>query len=213
MKHIIFNIILLSSCLSAYSQTQEQKDSVKKVELNEFVVSGNKFEERKKNVTQRIEVVSSQEMAKMNAQTTADVLTNTGQVFVQKSQQGGGSPVIRGFEAARIQLNVDGIRMNNAIYRTGHLQNIVTMDNNSLERLEVLYGPASTIHGSDALGGVILLKTRDPKHGKTKKMELTGTNALLRYSTINQEKTANVGVTFGNKNFASVFGILWEYLH
>jgi hemoglobin/transferrin/lactoferrin receptor protein len=210
MKQIIFNIILLSSCLSAYSQTQEQKDSVKKVELNEFVVSGNKFEERKKNVTQRIEVVSSQEMAKMNAQTTADVLTNTGQVFVQKSQQGGGSPVIRGFEAARIQLNVDGIRMNNAIYRTGHLQNIVTRDNNSLERLEVLYGPASTIHGSDALGGVILLKTRDPKHGKTKKMELTGTNALLRYSTINQEKTANVGVTFGNKNFASLTNLTFS---
>lgn len=124
----------------------------------------------------------------MNAQNMADVLTNTGQVFVQKSQQGGGSPVIRGFEASRIQLNVDGIRMNNAIYRTGHLQNIITVDQNALEQVEVLNGPASTIHGSDALGGVIVLKTKDAKFGKTKHLELTGANALVRYSSANHEK-------------------------
>lgn len=210
MKKNFLFILFTCAGFMTQAQTQEQKDSIKNVQLNEFVVSGNKFEEKKKNITQKIEVISSKEMTQMNAQTTADVLTNTGQVFVQKSQQGGGSPVLRGFEASRIQLNIDGIRLNNAIYRAGHLQNIITMDNTALERIEVLFGPASTIHGSDALGGVILLKTRDPKHGKTNKLSLTGANALVRYSTANQEKTANLGISFGNKIFASLTNITYS---
>ncbi len=70
-----------------------------------------------------------------------------------KSQQGGSSPVIRGFEASRVLLIIDGVRLNNAIYRSGHLQNAITVDQNMLERVEVMYGPASTLYGSDALGG------------------------------------------------------------
>ncbi len=188
----------------AQTQTQEQKDSIKNITLNEVVIAGNKFAEKKKNIVQKIDIITSKEIAQMNAQNSADVLVNTGQVFVQKSQQGGGSPVIRGFEASRIQLNIDGIRYNNAIFRAGHLQNIIAVDNNALQQIEVLNGPASTIHGSDALGGVILLKTKDPKFARTSKFEVTGANALVRYSSANQEKTAGIGITFGNNRFASL---------
>ncbi|MCC7030586.1 MAG: TonB-dependent receptor plug domain-containing protein, partial [Chitinophagaceae bacterium] len=188
----------------AQTQTTEQKDSIKNVNLNGVVISANKFSEKRKNVVQQIDVISANEIRQMNAQNSADVLSNTGKVFVQKSQQGGGSPVIRGFEASRIQLNIDGIRYNNAIFRAGHLQNIISIDNNALQQIEVLNGPASTIHGSDALGGVILLKTKDPKFARTKDFEVTGANAMVRYSSANQEKTAGAGITFGNNRFASL---------
>ncbi|GBL35687.1 hypothetical protein EMGBS15_12820 [Filimonas sp.] len=155
-------------------------------------------------------MIGQKQLLQMNAQSMADVLINTGQVFVQKSQQGGGSPVIRGFEASRIQLSIDGIRHNNAIFRSGHLQNIISVDNNALEKVEVLSGPASTIHGADALGGVILMKTIDPKLGKTKKGAVTGAQALVRYSSVNQEKTANVGLHFGNNQFASFTNITYS---
>ena len=95
-------------------------------------------------------------------------------MFVQKSQQGGSSPVIRGFEASRVLLVVDGIRMNNAIYRAGHLQNVITVDQNMLERVEVLYGPASTLYGSDALGGVIHLRTKQPLLSTNNKLKTAG---------------------------------------
>ena len=209
MKKIIILSISILCAQGAIAQKQEQ-DSIKNVQLNQVVISGNKFAEKKKNIVQKIDVISQKEISQMNAQNMADVLTNTGQVFVQKSQQGGGSPVIRGFEASRIQLNVDGIRMNNAIYRTGHLQNIITVDQNALEQVEVLNGPASTIHGSDALGGVIVLKTKDAKFGKTKHLELTGANALVRYSSANHEKTGNIGIHLGMNKFASYTNITFS---
>jgi hemoglobin/transferrin/lactoferrin receptor protein len=209
MKKIIILSISVLCAQGAIAQKQEQ-DSIKNVQLNQVVISGNKFAEKKKNIVQKIDVISQKEISQMNAQNMADVLINTGQVFVQKSQQGGGSPVIRGFEASRIQLNVDGIRMNNAIYRAGHLQNIITVDHNALEQVEVLNGPASTIHGSDALGGVIVLKTKDAKFGKTKHLELTGANALVRYSSANHEKTGNIGIHLGMNKFASYTNITFS---
>ena len=96
-------------------------------------------------------------------QTSAELLWATGSVMVQQSQQGGGSPILRGFEANRVLLVVDGVRMNNAIYRSGHLQNAITVDPNILERTDVLLGPNSILFGSDAMGGVIHYHTRSPR--------------------------------------------------
>ena len=92
------------------------------------------------------------------ASTSADLLQRTGSIHVQKSQPGGGSPNIRGFEANRILLVIDGVRMNNAIYRGGHLQNIITLDESQLQRVEVLHGPGSLLYGSDALEALYTCK-------------------------------------------------------
>ena len=79
---------------------------------------------------------------------------------MQKSQLGGGSPNIRGFEANKILLMLDGVRLNNAIYRSGHLQNLITIDENMLDDVEIIFGPSSVLYGSDALGGTINMRTR-----------------------------------------------------
>src|SRR5690606_28891038 len=135
-----------------------------------------------KNLVQKIEVVTSKRIAILNTQNTGDLLMQSGNVFVQKSQQGGSSPVIRGFEASRVLLVIDGIRMNNAIYRSGHLQNVITVDQNILERVEILYGPSSTIYGSDALGGVVHLRTKEPRLSVDGKTTTSG-SAFARYSS------------------------------
>ncbi|MCC6187186.1 MAG: TonB-dependent receptor [Chitinophagaceae bacterium] len=201
-KVCLFSILAMMPFVAEAQELESSKNNFQK-NLSEVVISGNIFPEKKKYVVQKIDVITSKQMSEMNAQSMADVLLNTGGVFVQKSQQGGGSPVVRGFEASRIQLNIDGIRYNNAIFRSGHLQNIIAVDNNMLERVEVLNGPASTIHGSDALGGVILMKTKDPILGKTRKIEITGANALVRYASVNREQTTSAGISFGNNKFAS----------
>ena len=65
------------------------------------------------------------------------------------------------------------IRLNNAIYRSGHLQNAITIDPNSIERVEVIYGSSSVGYGSDALGGVVHYYTKTPKINNGQPMQST----------------------------------------
>ena len=114
----------------------------------------------------QIETIPIEIVRLENPESSADMLQNTGNVLVQKSQGGGGSPMIRGFEANKLLLVIDGVRMNNAIYRSGHLQNAITVDNSVLDHTEIIFGPSSSLYGSDALGGVIHFHTADQLYGK-----------------------------------------------
>jgi len=185
--------------LTIVGSVQAQTDSTKTLE--EAVIYTNKFREKLQNTAQQAIVLTARSIAKVNAGVTGDLLSESGQVFVQKSQQGGSSPVLRGFEASRVLLLVDGIRMNNAIYRAGHLQNAVTIDQNMLESVEVLFGPGSTLHGSDALGGVINFRTKQANLSSTNKLETSG-NSFFRYRTVNHEITGHVDVNVGGKKWA-----------
>ena len=194
-------IVMLAACIYSILSVYAQEDTLSEKTLGEIVLSANKFAERKRNVNQKVDIITAKAIANTNAQNTGDLLINTGNVFVQKSQQGGSSPVLRGFEASRVLLVIDGIRMNNAIYRAGHLQNVITVDQNMLERVEVLYGPASTLYGSDALGGVIHLRTKSPLLSSGKKTKIAGTG-FTRFSSVNSEKTAHFNLSIGGKKLA-----------
>jgi hemoglobin/transferrin/lactoferrin receptor protein len=194
-------IFYLVQPVNGQKKPTASSDTSSSVNLEEIVVSANNFTEKKKNIAQKIEVFTAKDIALSNAQNTGDLLINTGKIFVQKSQQGGSSPVVRGFEASRILLVIDGVRMNNAIYRSGHLQNVITSDQNSLSRVEVMYGPSSTIYGSDALGGIIHLITKSPVLSGYRKFLSTGT-AFTRYSSVNNEKTIHADLSLGWKKFA-----------
>jgi hemoglobin/transferrin/lactoferrin receptor protein len=203
MKKVFILGGLLCITYNGFAQQKNNtKDTTtKEINLEEVVISASNFAENKKNIAQKIDVITAKTISQTNAQNTGDLLINTGKIFVQKSQQGGSSPVLRGFEASRILLVIDGVRMNNAIYRSGHLQNVITTDQNSLNRVEVMYGPSSTIYGSDALGGIVHLITKSPMLAINKKFFTTGT-AFTRYSSVNNEKTLHADISLGGKKFA-----------
>lgn len=136
-------------------------------------------------------------------QTTADMLAASGSVFVQKSQYGGGSPMIRGFSANRILIVVDGVRMNNAIFRGGNLQNIISVDAFSIDEGEVILGPGSMLYGSDALGGVIDFHSIEPKYFEEDSSMVSG-NAVFRTSSASLEKTIHANLNYHGKRFSLV---------
>jgi hemoglobin/transferrin/lactoferrin receptor protein len=171
--------------------------------MEEVIISANRFAEKRKDVAQQVAVINSNELNHMNQSSTADVMTNQGNVFVQKSQLGGGSPVIRGFETNKVLLVVDGVRMNNAIYRGGHLQNIITLDNSSFDKVEVLFGAGSVIYGSDALGGVMHFYTKNPVLSSNDKL-LVKANAFARYHSAANGYTGHVDVSVGKRRFGSL---------
>lgn len=171
--------------------------------LKELVVSAAKFSEKIEDIPQQVQVISRNDMKFQSQQTSADVLQQTGNVFVQKSQMGGGSPVLRGFEANKVLLVVDGVRMNNAIYRGGHLQDVITIDNNMLEKVEVVFGPGSVVYGSDALGGIMHFHTRNPIYsGDSTKLVKGG--AYIRFSSANRENTYHADFQLSGKRWGSV---------
>ncbi|THU30214.1 TonB-dependent receptor [Niastella caeni] len=178
--------------------------------LEEVVVSATKFYTPAKHVAQKVVVLNKNYISKVNAQNTGDLLISTGNVFVQKSQQGGSSPVIRGFEASRVLLVVDGIRMNNAIYRAGHLQNIITVDQNMLERMEVMYGPSSTQYGSDALGGTIHMISKPARLANNGERFTPSGNSFFRYSSANAEKSAHADINLGYEKFGFLSAVTYS---
>ena len=181
----------------------------KTVNLNEVILSANRKEESKIDVPYSIDVIKQKDIEFTNPANTGDMLQNTGQVFVQRSQAGGGSPSMRGFEANKVLLVIDGVRMNNAIYRGGHLQDVMTIDANMLERTEVVFGSNSTIYGSDALGGVMHFYTKNAQLSPTDKLFFK-TNTMLRYASANDETTAHVDFNLGWKKIASLTNITFS---
>lgn len=183
--------------------------TTKSVNLDEIILSANKKEESKLDVPYTLEIIKQKDIEFGNQPTSAELLQNTGQVFVQKSQLGGGSPVLRGFEANKVLIVVDGVRMNNAVYRGGHLQDIITLDPNMLDRVEVLFGPSSTIYGSDALGGVMHFYTKNAQFSSDDKM-FVKVNAMVRYGSASLEKTGHLDFNLGWKKFASLTNITYS---
>jgi hemoglobin/transferrin/lactoferrin receptor protein len=186
---------------AAFAQPTELADS-----LQQVVISANKTLEQKRDIPNQVEVLTARNIRDLSPATLADALQNSGTAFVQKSQQGGGSPVLRGFEANKVLIVVDGVRMNNAIYRSGHLQNIVTLDPAMIERFEVLYGSGSVTYGSDAIGGVMSVFTRKPQLGTTDKKHHDA-GAFLRYSSANQGVTAHVRHEIGGEKWANLTSV------
>ncbi|MFH2142659.1 MAG: TonB-dependent receptor [Bacteroidota bacterium] len=173
------------------------------VAIDEIVISATRWSQLSKDVPARIISISAKEVAMENPQTAADLLSISGEVFIQKSQQGGGSPMIRGFATNRLLYTVDGVRMNTAIFRSGNLQNIISLDPFATEKTEVLFGPGSIIYGSDAIGGVMSFQTLTPQLSLSDTILITG-KAVARYSSANNEKTVHFDINVGWKKCASV---------
>lgn len=178
-------------------------------QLDEIVLSVTKFSQPRSDVAQSVVSISANDALFTQPQTTADLLSNSGSVFVQKSQLGGGSPMIRGFSTNRLLMTVDGVRMNTTIFRGGNIQNILSIDPFVVENTEVILGPGSVVYGSDAVGGVMNFYTLKPKFSFEEGMAFSG-NAIARYSTANEEKTGHVDFNFGFKEWAFLSSISYS---
>lgn len=204
-KEIHIQLIGYTPIKTTFEKLLEQKFLVlltpNTLSLDEVVVSASRWEQSSAEVASLIKTISSKEVLFQNPQTAADLLSISGAVFVQKSQQGGGSPMIRGFATNRLIYSVDGERMNTAIFRAGNIQNVINLDPMSIEQTEILFGPASVLYGSDAIGGVMSFRTITPQTSLDDQTLVQG-KASGRYSSANQEKMAHFQVLAGEKKWA-----------
>ncbi|WP_028870745.1 TonB-dependent receptor plug domain-containing protein [Psychroserpens burtonensis] len=175
---------------------------VSKIEgLNQIVISASKFEQSKRDIPQTIVNISTKDIEFENPQTSADLLESTGNVYIQKSQLGGGSPMIRGFSTNRLLITVDGVRMNNATFRGGNSQNVISIDPFTIQNTEITLGAGSVVYGSDAIGGVMSFYTQKPQLSYKDSLFFSA-NTAVRYASANKEKTGHLDLNFGLKKWA-----------
>ena len=197
-------ILLVFFSFSVFSKNNKiDKDTTKleRIKLNEIVLSTSKFSQKYREVPKKVIQINSKQIEFVNPSTSADLLQNIGNIFIQKSQLGGGSPMIRGHSTNRLVLTVDGVRLNNAIYRGGNIHNVISISPLTIENTEVILGSASVLYGSDAIGGVMNFYTKKAKlsFDSNPHIEL---NINSRYSSASSEKMYHLDLNYGLKKIA-----------
>lgn len=188
----------------ATTGTAAANDSIpgKNVNLGEVNVVANRYAPYNHPTSLPVVTIDAERIAETNPPTSADLLTADGRLTAQKSQLGGGSPMIRGFESSRVLLLIDGVRMNNLIYRGGHLQNVITIDPSVISSVDILYGASSVVFGSDALGGALSFRTKSPELSADGLVHFHG-SAYARFGSVNDETTGHLDFNIAGRNVAS----------
>ena len=203
MKRILLLLMLLPFATFGLAQ-----DSLA-YRLDEIVVSASRWCQQSQAQPVKVTHLSFNEANTFNPQTAADVLGLTGEVFIQKSQYGGGSPMIRGFATNRLLYSIDGVRMNTAIFRSGNIQNVISLDPFAIADSEVLFGPGAVAYGSDAIGGAMVFSTLEPRLASGKSPFVYG-SATVRTATASNELTGHVHAGVGWKCWALLTSISYS---
>ncbi len=207
-ENIVIRMLGYQTINVSYKEIEAQNFSLRlkatPISMDEVVVSATRWRQSSGDIPAKVATIKPEQIELHNPQTAADLLDVSGKVFIQKSQQGGGSPMIRGFATNRLLYTIDGVRMNTAIFRGGNIQNVISLDPFATESTEVLFGPGSVIYGSDAIGGVMSFKTLTPQLALKNEDPLVSGNALVRHASANNELTGHFDVNVGWKRWALV---------
>jgi outer membrane receptor protein involved in Fe transport len=153
-----------------------------------------------------VTLLDAQALAEGAPRTTPEALWETPGVFVQATNRGGGSPIIRGLVGPQVLLLVDGVRLNNSVFRPGPVQYLHLVDAFSLDRIEVLRGPGSVLYGSDAMGGVVSMHLADPVDCRADPGGCAAGALRGRYSSADEGGAVHGRVSGGVGGFGAMAG-------
>lgn len=152
----MLEFLLLLPLLGA-GQDSTSSDDPQKLRLEPIVIRAPWADARQES-RDRLRLFDRHDRSTAAPGTLGDLLDQVPGIHLQKTARGQFSPYLRGMTGFRTLVLVDGIRLNNAIYRSGPNQYLGLVDPLALTRTEVVFGPGSVLYGSDAAGGTILLE-------------------------------------------------------
>ncbi|CCH54571.1 Colicin I receptor [Fibrisoma limi BUZ 3] len=178
------------------------------IQLNEQLVTTAQRTEAPEFVRPEvISVVTPRDLRQRAPRSVPEALIGVTGVFLQKTNHGGGSPFVRGLTGQQTLLLVDGIRLNNATFRSGPNQYLNTIDPQSVGQIEVVRSTGSVAYGSDAIGGVVNVLTKSPQFSE--QGGFTG-NVFLKAATQGMEYTGRVEVGYQSANVAVLGGLAYR---
>lgn len=131
-------------------------------ELAPVIVTATRSETPLTEVPYTAYEIQRERIEELSPQSFSEALKEVPGVFIQQTSHGQGSPYLRGFTGFRTLTLIDGIRLNNSVFRDGPNQYLGTIDVLSLQEIEVVKSQGSVFYGSDAIGGVINALTKGP---------------------------------------------------
>lgn len=205
---LILGFLFLSSSdlfiLAQEIDSLQARDSISSYLLEEVAVTANRFETLLFQTPEAIESLNYKIIQDFQSRTSPEALMLSPGVFVQKTNQGGGSPFLRGLTGNQTLLLVDGIRLSNATMRYGPNQYLNTIDVLGLEKFEVLRGSGSVQYGSDAVGGTIQAFSHELD---TSLQQVLSGTLLARLTTHGMEQSLRGRVKHTTKRLAFSAGI------
>jgi len=129
-------------------------------DLEEVIITAAQSALSVEDLPYSVSEISRESLQRLQPRNLLEVLDTVPGVVLQKTANGQGSPFIRGFSGYRTLAMIDGIRYNNSVYRDGPNEYFSLIDSASLAGIELLRGPASTLYGSDAVGGTLNIRTQ-----------------------------------------------------
>ncbi|MFM1961687.1 MAG: hypothetical protein RLZZ172_532 [Bacteroidota bacterium] len=156
-----FKFLFALSGLMATSYAQERPDSI--VQMEQVTVTATRKEQALASLPYAAEVLHRNQLNRQLSRTVPEALQGVPGVFIQKTNHAGGSPFVRGLTGNQSLILVDGIRLNNSIFRFGPNQYMTLIDPLIVDRIEVVKGTGSVQYGSDAMTGVINIHTQNLK--------------------------------------------------
>jgi hemoglobin/transferrin/lactoferrin receptor protein len=194
-------IVFLFSCLSA----KAQQDTLV---LDDVIITSQRRAERELYIPYSTQSISKIYIENYQPRTTPEALMGVNGVFIQKTNHGGGSPFLRGLTGNQTLILIDGIRLNNSTFRYGPNQYLNTIDAFTINKIEVAKGTGSVQYGSDAIGGVLQVFTKEPQFAKnTSKWSGRATG---KYMTGDMEKTLRGESAYSSEKVATIFGASYK---
>jgi len=171
---------------------------------NGVTVTAQRHERLSFDVSQSVTTLNNQELSKKSSRSTPEALMNESGIWVQKTNHGGGSPIIRGLVGNQVLLLVDGIRLNNATYRYGPNQYLSTIDPGMIDRIDAIRGSGSVLYGSDALGGVVQVLSKTPSFNSDG-LKISG-NLSGKWMSAGMEQSSRAEMEICNSKVAFIGG-------
>ncbi len=204
-------LILFGLVSGGYVVAQDPAVADSTILLKEgVVITAQRMEANSITVAEAVVATTQTEILRLPSLNTPDVMATMPGVWMQKTNHGGGSPFIRGLTGYYTLILTDGIRFNNSTFRSGPNQYLVTIDQSTLQRIEVLRGQGSVQYGSDAIGGVAQLFFREP--GFANGGQTTTGRLYAQYMNHDMEYAGRAELEFGSENFGFLGGIGYKQL-
>ena len=179
----LLQIIVMSVvCILGIKEAKAEEKG--KYRLEEVIVTATKAEKEAKDVPASVNIITSEEIEQKAATNLGDLLRDEVGIEISGGPRAlqAEAPNIRGLSGARVLLKIDGTRYNFIPAHRGRL----FIDVDDIERVEVIRGPASALYGSDAIGGVIQVFTKEPKH-RLEPGEKYGLDLKGQYDSVNTQ--------------------------